>query len=370
MTTPHSSTFGCTLRLLMLLLVATALLAPIGNVGAVTYYDFTDLGTLGGKRSLAFGINDAGQVIGSSYLPGNKVFHATRWDGTTPVDLGTLGGNNSTGYGINSSGATVGQSILLPSFVMRANRWDGTTPTDFGRGLAFAINDSGQVAVSNFDGFNPRAIRFDGAAAVDLGSGYAQGINNAGQVVGFNQSGGLAHAIRWDGNIPTILDPLAGSHSVAYGINDNSQVVGYSSISGVSHATRWDNNVATDLCQQCEISSVAYDINNVGQAVGYSLSNVGQRATLWSGTKAIDLSSLLSIDNGEWILTQATGINNKGVITGIALNTDTGNMRAFLFSPTDLPYPLIPEPKTNALVLAGLSLMTAVFCRRIKASAK
>ncbi len=49
----------------------------------------TDLGTLGGRYSLAYGINDSGQVVGySETLDGSA--HATIWNGTTPTDLGTL----------------------------------------------------------------------------------------------------------------------------------------------------------------------------------------------------------------------------------------------------------------------------------------
>jgi probable HAF family extracellular repeat protein len=38
----------------------------------------TDLGTLGGIRSIAFGINPAGEVVGHSQLVGGD-FHATLW---------------------------------------------------------------------------------------------------------------------------------------------------------------------------------------------------------------------------------------------------------------------------------------------------
>ena len=52
-----------------------------------------DLGTLGGSFSWAFGINNRGQVVGNSQLPGDTLSHAFLWTPDTGmVDLGTLGG--------------------------------------------------------------------------------------------------------------------------------------------------------------------------------------------------------------------------------------------------------------------------------------
>src|SRR5262249_28902691 len=62
-------------------------------------YSITDLGTFGGRGSVAYGINGSGQVVGYANLPGDTVRHAFLYDPTaTPPmrDLGTLGGTNST----------------------------------------------------------------------------------------------------------------------------------------------------------------------------------------------------------------------------------------------------------------------------------
>jgi len=43
-----------------------------------------DLGTLGGSTSIAFGVNDAGQVVGWSYsLTGSPVEHGLLWQNGT-----------------------------------------------------------------------------------------------------------------------------------------------------------------------------------------------------------------------------------------------------------------------------------------------
>jgi probable HAF family extracellular repeat protein len=69
-----------------------------------------DLGTLGGKVSTAFAINDHGQVVGWS-LTADDEQHAFSWTAAGDmVDLGTLGGSSSEAFAVNSSGLVVGFS--------------------------------------------------------------------------------------------------------------------------------------------------------------------------------------------------------------------------------------------------------------------
>jgi probable HAF family extracellular repeat protein len=72
----------------------------------------TDLGTLRGlsySTSGASGINEIGQVVGTSF---DGVEHAfiTGPDGAGMTDLGTLGGDYSYASGINDAGQVVGSS--------------------------------------------------------------------------------------------------------------------------------------------------------------------------------------------------------------------------------------------------------------------
>ncbi len=71
-----------------------------------------DLGTLGGRHSKAYGINDVGQVVGYSANAAGET-HAFLWDPATEqmVDLGTLGGDRSYANCINDGGQIAGLTV-------------------------------------------------------------------------------------------------------------------------------------------------------------------------------------------------------------------------------------------------------------------
>src|SRR5262249_54957823 len=118
-----------------------------------------DLGTLGGSRSYASGINDAGVIVGYSFLPGDTDFHAFRWTAREGmVDLGTLGGW-SIATAVNANGAVVGTSSIPsgPAAVQHAFVWSPEhRMVDLG---AIGGSESHAVAVSDNDtvvGYNAR----------------------------------------------------------------------------------------------------------------------------------------------------------------------------------------------------------------------
>jgi probable HAF family extracellular repeat protein len=68
-----------------------------------------DLGTLGGTVAQAVnGMNELGQVVGSTTLAGDEVHHPFLWDGRRMIDLGTFGGNNGEADWVNDAGEVVG----------------------------------------------------------------------------------------------------------------------------------------------------------------------------------------------------------------------------------------------------------------------
>ncbi len=342
-------------------------------------YNYTNLGTLGGNNSYAYGINNAGQIVGSAYkqfsgeLGDFQAERATLWSGSTTTDLGTLGGPSSRAYAINNAGQIAG-SAHDTAGDYQATRWYNGTISNLGTlggqlSEAWGINSSGQaVGYAGIPSGSYRAAVWNGTTAADLGGGdfsVATAINDAGQIAGaMSLIYATTTATLWNGASTTFLDTLSGwTSSLAKGINNAGEVVGmvYSDPFVVSSlAVRWNGTHATALGTLGGSNSLANSINNAGLVVGFSYTvDEAQHATLWNGTAVADLNSFLdaSVVSAGWVLQTARAINDNGAIVGDAYNIFTGQTHAFLLAP-------VPEPETWAMLLAGLAAMGAVVRRR------
>jgi len=351
----------------MVLAVVTAFLCPT-SLPADIIYKVIDLGTLGGDYSIAYSINNAGQIVG--YAANSEGdWRATLFDPTGAVnniDLGTIGGDESGAFSINDAGQIVGEAQNSQGWY-RATLFDpsGVNTTETGNNIdlgtlggyasaARSINDAGQIVGKAINSQGEwSATLFDPTGAgnnIDLGTlgGYRSGaysINDAGQIVGEAiNSQGWDHATLFDptgsgNNID--LGTLGGEESYAWSINDAGQIVGLSHNSQVwPRATLFDptgsgNNI--DLGTLGGTCSQALSINNAGQIVGYAAddSQVLCHATLFDPSGAgnnIDLNTLIDPASG-WTLTyNAYDINASGWIVGQGYN-QKGERHAFLLVP-------------------------------------
>lgn len=154
----------------------------------------------------ANGINEAGEVVGSAYLPSKGAPHAVSWAQGIGTDLGTLGGSSSNAFAVNDAGEIVGVSdIAVGSSAQHATVWRNGVAHDLGTlggyySDARDINNSGQIVGLTYSPTTDRdgslAYISDGLSMTDLNTlisnvdnpfrslYMASGINERGQIVG------------------------------------------------------------------------------------------------------------------------------------------------------------------------------------------
>jgi probable HAF family extracellular repeat protein len=340
------------LTLLARLAALVLVLALAAPAGAAPQYRLTDLGTLGGSNSQAFGLNDRGQVVGYAQTDSYEG-HAFLWSpGGGMQDLGALGGSYSRAYAINNQGQVVG-SAQLGDENTHAFLWtpgggmqDLHGPEGGYSSWAYGINELGYVVGGAYTGSACAFVWLPwlGMRSLVTGPGYmdiaAYAINDQGQMVGLAPSGDDVHAFLSTYGVIQNLGTLGGQTSVAYGLNDQGQVVGFSSTaSWATHAFLWTvgggmHDLGTPGSNYSD--SLAMAVNERGQVVGHAYRNGEERAFLWTEADGmVDLNGLV-VNGDGWTLWEAYDINESGQIVGWGYDP-AWNERAFLANPVPLP---------------------------------
>jgi probable HAF family extracellular repeat protein len=354
------------------------------------HYTVTDLGTLGGSASIAFGINNAGEVAGGANVVGENQ-HPFLWRAGGMSDLGTLGGPNGNAAGPNGNdgvaplvetsnkdplnedfcgfdtnliclGANLQAGALTPLFTLGGNN-----------AQALALNSRGQLvgvaetAIQDPTCPSPQVLQFEavlwGPKAGEIQMlgplpgdtvGFALGLNDRGQVVG--SSGSCAdthvsgfeigpHAVLWDHGSPVHLGTLGGKTAAAgAAVNNRDEVAGAAKLADeiTSHSFIWtkEAGLVDTGTVGADLATYPTAINDAGQIVGISCDTditgncrayVGQY--LGDATPTLtDLNTLLPPDS-PYYLVLALGINDAGEIVGMAVDQNTGDAHAFLATP-------------------------------------
>jgi len=326
-------------------------------------YTVADLGGLGAGPASGYALNSSGTVAGWA-LNGAGYQQAFV---STPNGLSALSSPNSDsyGYGINNAGTVVGTTYV--NGTVHGTVWSGTGATDLGaNSYAMAINNSGEVVGGNGEAFrvvNGQLQSLGNPQGVNWSAAY--GINDAGTVVGDGQlANGTFRGIIWSpGGSMILLGTLGGSSSQATDINDGGEVVGFASVaSGYQHAFSMLDAMMIDLGTLGGGNSYAYGVNDSGEVVGYSyLANGAQNAFLYDDGTMLDLNALIPANSG-WDLLEAYGINDSGQITGEGLYD--GQLSAFLLTdPPAGPFGIAAVPEPGQLLIAGAALALIAMVR-------
>lgn len=345
---------------------------PVSGLSATTLVTVTatftrrftslPLGNLGGGLTVALGINNSGQVIGYSSIPGSPVtLHAFESSAGALLDLTpTPALTNSQAFGINAAGQVVGQ-FRTTDGTNHAFLYSGGALTDLNQFLgatasvANGISPSGQVVGSfTSSGSGTQAFLYDSASA---GSGYggqvtflqeflgglrattsvANGINASRQIVGsFTVTGSMSpHAFLISSNATTDLNPLLGAaSSAAVAVNAGGKAVGsFDPGSGLSHAFLYDSGTGTvtDLNTLLgATASVANGINMRGQVVGnFTTPSGAKHAFLYDTNGTVtDLNPFVGGPNSD-----ATGINDSGQICATSSGGSGSQSQALVLTP-------------------------------------
>ena len=219
----------------------------------------------------------------------------------TATDLGLLAGSGSpAGHvsGMNDLGIIVGQD-KTGSSTSFAFEYDALTNPSPGAGTSL-----GNIA---------------GGA-----NGLAYAVNDMDVVAGWVTTSGESSTTAFsdDGSAMTLLGTLGGANSEALALNNNGTIVGFSNPSGggALHAFSYSSGVMTDLGTAGGTNSSAQAISKNGTIVGYSdLATGTTQAALFANGNVINLGTI----GTSYPYSQATGVNNGGVVVGFAGNTPT-----------------------------------------------
>jgi probable HAF family extracellular repeat protein len=342
--------------------LATAVLLGHAGLALAADYTITDLGTLGGSSSYAYGINSLGAVVGwANTASGDQ--HAFLYSNGVMSDLGTLGGSISEARAINDQGQVVGSANTADG-VQQPFLYSGGVMSSLGAsGTATGINNNGQMIVNGNitpDGYDT-CLAGTGSCLATLANAYGTQsfINNNNQVainshiaidkVAVNSSLNSYAYLFNDGtlnefqtgidNLVTDVGSLGGGSRVT-AINDHGEVVGYSITADFDvHAFLYSGGAMSDLGTLGDLFSIASSINNKGQVVGFTLNT--SQGFLYSDGKMQKLSDLLpdgsgwSIDVVDLNTLGGYDINDSGQIAGTGLIN--GEAHAFLMTPVPVP---------------------------------
>lgn len=197
-----------------------------------------DIGTLGGTNSFGWDVNASGHATGYSNTTGDAQTRPFLWKPATPngtsgtmYDLGSLGGSEGDGSGINDHGQVAGSSTSDED-LFHAFLW---TPTVEG-GTTGMMDDLGTLGGDESYGYNVNAFgHVVGLSYVPIE------VSSYGHAFIYTEAGGMV-------DLNTLIDPLSEWELIdAYEVNSAGQIVGQGLIDDEYHAFLLTPNLLGDF---------------------------------------------------------------------------------------------------------------------------
>jgi probable HAF family extracellular repeat protein len=315
------------------MVAAAALVALAAQAGPAPQWTITDIGALGAYGAAATGVNDRGDVVGYSSVPGAT--HAFLWQNGVMHDLGMAPGTAAyspyaQAVTVNNAGTVLGRDWMGDAWFITDGTWSTPLhthdPTD--------MNRSGVVIGRYWGGRGSRSYIYNQGVVTDLGgfggdNTVAWSINDKSVVVGFAQfPAGNSHAFVHDGTLRDI-GTLGGAGSSAGGINNHGDVVGSAmDASGNWKAFIWDERGGMRTLVDIPGSS-ASRINDHGMVFGY----LNGRAFVYDGGTLTMMDTIPAVRAAGWTQLFPAAINNRGWIVGYGYKSGSNFGGAFVLAP-------------------------------------
>jgi hypothetical protein len=286
---------------------AVTILNKVENGGFLfTNFDGPMAGDMAGLGTNMNGIGNAGAAVGVSLLNNGNFLNFTvnPLKSTSVQTLNIIGSQKAMAFGVNAKGVVVGTDGNGNAFLEKHGRVTTFIPLGGTAATAFGINDGGTIVGQYTTSANttPGFIRVNNKSYVTINAPSgpdtvnAQGINDKGLVVGF----------------------YMGTDGQDHGFMLNARGLKSGTATGVAVADPKIPNVPGEPGATFVFSQIL-GINDKGIAVGYyGDSTTSQHGFLYNthtGQYTFLDDPNEAFDNGVEV-TQITGINNAGEITG------------------------------------------------------
>ncbi|MCA8959001.1 MAG: hypothetical protein KDC38_00750 [Planctomycetes bacterium] len=277
--------------LAILLVIGLSSSAALGQ----STYDFTFFDAPGVALTHPYGLNDAGDVVGS-YFYGDHGFIRDAAGIFTTVDY--PGSTDNSVRSINDLGVAVGAYRV-------------------GLDYGFTYESGAFTTLPALSG-SPNFV--------------ANGINDAGIIVGkYRDSSAQDHGFLFDGMDYFTIDHPAGAHTILNDIANTGVIVGSYWSGGAWIGFTYDGITFTDLAKPGAHWTYLAGINDAGEIVGQEVDISGSNRTAIYYDGVGNWSNLDVPGSTGW--TAAQDINNNGVICGYAYNSTFDAEQGFIATP-------------------------------------